>query len=436
MDFMYHMLLVFLAIQLGGFYTGWLLHIVVPIRRPMAYTIYTGVLLDCFWIIIHWILPEPNAFLQVLLYPAAYISGIFLYIEPAQRMRAILTQTILLCVPVFLCIGVGAALVSILEHTGGDVNDYVDMNGKYYILMSVLINVSACVINRGLAMLLRQVLLPANETRSLLWFLAIPLSQMVLVIRYSNAFFEGKGYAENLPSFVYAVFLSIVSDIACIFGYRKYRKLQLSSMKLREVEHQLQLQAVHYRDLQKDILTINQIRHDLKNQLQAACYLVEQGNAGEAREQLNLIDQQLSQKVGSRYCENLMVDAVLTEKASLCSEQGIQLQISALVPKQIAIENAYLCSAFSNLLDNAIAGTLKSDSPCGPIDLSSDIQGDYLKISCSNPSIQIKNQKKVNILQEHGLGLGILGNIAELGDGSFRWEWDKGIFHAVLILRK
>lgn len=433
---MYPILLAFLAAQPGGFCASWFVQNVVPMRRPIAYTLFMTALADAVWLTGIGILKSTNSYLFVIALPVIGFLGVLLYGDPAHRMRTALVQMIFWCVPTILSMAVGVVLLPAVERAGGQLSDFTEVQGKYYVYISLLLNIIIVFVLWGLSEFLSRLLRPVREQSNLFWLISVPMSQIALLTLYADSFFQRGAYYGEYPAFVVAAILCIAADAACIFGYRRYRVMEMATIKLREAESQMQLQAEHYRNLQEDILTVNQIRHDLKNQLQAACYLLEQGNAREVREQLDLIDLRLSEKVGSRYCENLMVDAVLTDKARLCREKGIRFQVSALVPEQIAMENAYLCSAFSNLLDNAIAGTLKSDSPAGPIDLSCDIQGDYLRITCKNPGRQQEKKRKTDLLREHGLGLGILEKIAEMGEGSFHLDQENGSFRAVLILRK
>ena len=428
--------LLLLAMQPGIFCTAWFLKDIVPIRKPLAYTMITSLLISIQWIVNNLLLQERNIFTDCFIYPIIYTAAIMGYVARPHWLRSVLAQAILFCGPVALSIGFGLIVPKIVMLTGGSTSDFYELQGKYYLPISVVINAASVMLLWGLSRILRALLRPIDESRSMLWFFFVPLSQVVLVIIYSNTFFLGNNYPGTIPAAIFAVLLCIVSDMACVFGYQKFRKVLLVNMQLRETEHQLQLQAEHYRNLQKDILVVNQIRHDLKNQLQAAYYLLEQGNPQEARQQLDLLENRLSQKVGSRFCENLMVDAVLTEKIQLCQEKGIQIQVSALVPQEVSVENAYLCSAFSNLLDNAIKGTLVSAAPSGPIDLSCDVRGDYLTISCCNPGKQPEEKKHTELLREHGLGLDILNKIAEMGNGHFYSDWENGIFRSVLILKK
>ena len=432
---MLNIILCVLALQPAIFCTGWFLKDVVRVRKPLTYTLLTSVLVNVGWVLNNLILPERNIFLEILMYPAIYFTCLMIYVDPAQRLRALLVQALYIYTPTVASLVMGMMILPIIRYTGADARDFLDMQGRYYPWISLLINTACVFFLWGESRILSLLLQPAKESRSLLWFLFIPLSQIVLVTMYGNFFFLGSQYSGELSSFIFAVLLCIASDIVCIIGFRKYSRLQKAARELEETRHQLQLQTDYYRNLQTDILRINNIRHDLKNQLQSALYLMKQGNTPEADRQLELLNRELCKKVGSRYSENLMVDAVLTEKARACEEKNIRLLISAPVPQQVRIESAYLCSAFSNLLDNAVEGTLHSGHPEGPIDLSCDIQGPYLTISCKNPGNQPREKKNTDLLRPHGLGLDILREISRKYDGSFHTDWKDGIFQANLILK-
>lgn len=203
--------------------------------------------------------------------------------------------------------------------------------------------------------------------------------------------------------------------------------------QVRLAEEQLEVQNGYYRQLQENILTVNQIRHDLTNQLQAAYVLMGQGEQQHVSRQLDQIKEQIRNRIGPRFCENLMVDAVLSEKARLCRERGIELDINAQLPAELPIENVYLCSAFANLLDNSINACRTEPKQ---IRMQAALQGDYLLIRCTNPSAPPDPGKgKSGLLRPHGLGLDILRKIAENYHGSLDTTYRDGIFAVDLILK-
>ena len=428
-------LLSFLILQPGLFCTAWFVHYAAEMRRPLFYSLLSLTVLDMFWILNNSVLDVPSMFINTIGYPICYILLPLFFAKPSIRVRAISVQILLATMPFLICMIADFLLHKFAEPMDLDLAAFYDPRTGSYMILSVVLNLINCLAMFGTVKFLGRILSNVQEEKHLLWFIMIPLSQLILITILTCLYFY-KDDPVNAPMLTgLAVLLCIGSDVACLFGFRKYKRMQHANRQMAEVQHQLSLQTEHYRDLQDDILKINEIRHDLKNQLQSALYLMKQGNTQEADSQLDLLNRALSQKVGSQYSENLMADAVLSEKARVCEEKNIQLLISAPIPQQTAIESAYLCSAFSNLLDNAIEGTLHSASPAGPIDLSCDIHGEYLTISCINPGNMPTAKKNRQLLRTHGLGLDILEEIAKKYNGRFHTEWNNGIFKADLTLK-
>lgn len=431
---MLYLTAIVLILSSAAFCMTYFIKIVVPIRKPLLYACLSVVIMDALWIANYVLYDGRQMVFSVLM----YLSSFFLLLavtDSHNRFRAVLVQMFFFLIPMVVSFVAGSMAMAVTKAKGIPSSEMVVVGGKYYLPMALVLNLAACFLEYGAARMLKVILGPSGG-KNLLWFLSIPVTQVILMTLFVNLAFDPTGFQGATACVVLGVVLNLASDAACVWGYRKYQKMQQVNSMLRETEHQLELQAEHFRNIQEDILAINEIRHDLKNQLQAAYYLLEQGNPQEVRQQLDVLDRQLSKKVGSRYCENLMVDAVLTEKAAVCREKHIDLKVSALVPQKASVENAYLCSAFSNLLDNSIRAVSRLKAPAGPIELHSDLQGDYLVIKCSNPSALPKTQREKTLMREHGLGLQILEQIARMGKGNFDISYESGIFTAVLVIKR
>ena len=431
---MLYLTAVLLLMSTTAFCMTYFIKIVVPVRKPLLYAFLSVGIMDSLWLANYVFYDGRQMIFSILMYLTSFLL-LLLFVYPRSRFRAVLVQMFLFLLPMIVSFVVGSMALAVAEAKKIPESEFLEVGGKYYLPMVLVLNFLTCFLEYGAARMLKTLLGPSGE-KNLLWFLSIPVTQVILMTLFVNLAFDPCGFQGATACVILGVVLNLASDGACIWGYRKYQKMQQTNQMLRDTEHQLELQAEHFRNLQKDILSVNEIRHDMKNQLQAAYYLLEQGNSQEVRQQLDFLDRELSKRVGSRYCENLMVDAVLTEKERICQNHQITLHISALVPQKTAIENAYLCSAFSNLLDNSIRAVSKLKDSAGPVELRSDIQGDYLVIHCSNPSAPPAAQKEQTILRQHGLGLQILDQIARIGSGNFETKYEDGIFTAVLVIKK
>lgn len=266
------------------------------------------------------------------------------------------------------------------------------------------------------------------------WMVVVPMAQVVMLICIYWSYWVTEMRGSMQTSFVLCVLVMLGSNIFYLVAYRRYIFSQEQTQKLRQAEAQIETQAAYYERMQESILRVNQLRHDLNNQLQAARYLLEQGQTDQVRSQLDLLGESIARKVGPRYCANLMVDAVLSEKAKLCREKGLTLEVSVLLPGEIGVSNAHLCSIFSNLLDNSIRAAEASGS-AEPIRVRSDVQRGYLVIHCENPALPPKKAKDNDPLRRHGLGLTILAQLARRYGGHMDAAYSDGHFTVDLLLR-
>lgn len=326
-------------------------------------------------------------------------------------------------------------MVPLLTAYGISETELIDPGRYGYAIMSWLANTISCgliyLCYRGLNMIrLKQKLSPW-----LLLLLAVPCSQYVLLNIALQWIAEGT-YTHSLFPVVAGVVFCVIADVGLMISVGKIRKSRQLETHIQLVQAQLDIQVDYYRDLQDSILSVNQIRHDLNNQLQAAYYLLDKGASEEVRRQLDVIRESLRNRVGPCYCANLVIDAVISNKAALCREKGIRIEITADLPSELPIENAHLCSLFSNLLDNAVQGAQESSATDKSITLRAGVYQSFLTVHCENSAVPPKRTRKnQELLRPHGLGLDILRQLAKRYNGNLTANWKDGIFEAVVSLR-
>ena len=88
-----------------------------------------------------------------------------------------------------------------------------------------------------------------------------------------------------------------------------------------------------------------------------------------------------------RYCQDPVVNAVLSMKESVMEQKGIQFQVKVDIPAKLPFEKVEICAIFGNVLDNAIEASPKGSA----IYISSRKAGDYLELLVSNPAPAMSN---------------------------------------------
>lgn len=414
----------------------WLILKSVPMRRPLLYFILCFGIQSSAWMVSNWFMPRMSAAFDIATFLAQlYLTG---WYAPKEHRRYAISSMLLYYAVMLLSELVALFVFMPVFHSIGIPMEVLsDPGDPHFAVMSILCTCVYIPLIYSASFLLKKVLKPNRISLWYLLLLPIPLSQTVLIIMSLRLITVSEQPGSAYIFVGAGTMLCIAADLCFLLCTSRIRKADIMQEQLKAVQNQLNTQVSYYHQMQENILSINRIRHDLNNQLQAAYYLMEQGKHDQVRQQLNLLQESIISRVGPRYSGNLMVDAVLSEKAKVCREKGIQLNISAVIPATLPIENVHLCSVFSNLLDNAIHGAAACASADREIEICSSIHGNYLAVQCRNTAADdTDSHKKTNdLLRKHGLGLEIMDYLAKQYDGSLETHYDDGIFCASILLR-
>ena len=215
-----------------------------------------------------------------------------------------------------------------------------------------------------------------------------------------------------------------------IIGEQDIRK-QNELVKANILREQLANQNSRKSELEEHINKADEAKaYILENVDKAAALLVSrQGEA--AHEQLQGIVDTIAVKY--MYSNNKIADALLSDKAKLCEEYGIELKCRLDFTDNMPIDNARLCIILSNLLDNAIRACRELKPDEGKehkpfISLKVNEQFGYLVIRQENSFNGIVENRRSEAYSEHGLGLEIIKSIADELKGELVTEHDNKVF--------
>lgn len=425
---------IFLALLPGTFFTYYYLTKAVPVKKPWLFTILLIAIQLSFWVTNNYIWEVSSVPFDLLTYLVS-IVGIGIFVNSAYWISAVVCYCGLVLSQYIVTILMILLLVPMFNACGISTEALTCLDSYWYALMTLICSLLCWPCMALVAKLGKRWGRPIGISPWLLTNLAVPISQIVLFnisIRLISAPDDFHGYTTAL---VFGVVCCIAADVVMIYGIYRYLKSRQMQDRIKLLQEQLELQQSYYRQMADNIRQINHIRHDLANQLQAAYQLLENGHSDHVRAQLDDLRQNLREKAGPSYCANLMVDAVLRDKARTCQELGIRLDAAVELPTALPINSSHLCSIFSNLLDNSIKGIQESGTTQPCIDIRASIYAGCLSIHCSNPATAQKKEMSHDPLRWHGLGLEILFHLANIYNGSLQTQLLDGTFQTVMILR-
>ena len=138
-----------------------------------------------------------------------------------------------------------------------------------------------------------------------------------------------------------------------------------------------------------------------------------------------------------RYCSIPVVNAVISEKNKEAEKYGIRLVTKIDIPDSAGITQHHLCSAFANMIDNAIRAergfTEKdSDKKIINVDAVSDSVSVYITVRNYVSGVEISREDDSSL---HGYGQQILGDIAQIYSGRFEKSEKNGEYTCTLVMQ-
>ena len=248
-----------------------------------------------------------------------------------------------------------------------------------------------------------------------------------------SAFFELINYQMHVTyTFPYifqmgTLFFLLTIGIIVAISFKDSVYIQKRQEELDFEKHLLELQTEEHREnsllLVKNEQLLSRQRHDLRHHLTAIQNL---SNDNKALQEYiaTLINNIPSGK--ERFCENNIVNSIISHYASLCDKNEIDFTAQLVVPETNSQStDSDLCVIFANLLENAVEACNRVDNEQKFIRLNSKIQYDLLIITMDNSfngEFTIYNNRFRSAKRnDYGIGLASIQSIAQksYGDATF-----------------
>lgn len=277
--------------------------------------------------------------------------------------------------------------------------------------------------------------------RAYLLYVIVPLYQLILIMIYYST-------CRNLENIeltigVILVVFSLIIDFSLIYLVGGMLRKEQVEKELTALYVQRQTEQQYYEMAVNNMSELKEIRKNYSGQLQILYKLLEKGeDAAELKDLLDSSSQKLRATSLKRYCENSIVNAILTIKCGDAEGKNIEMDCACHVPEKIGIEAIDLCSLFANLLDNAIEACEKSANVLKKaISIHAGIRGGYLTVKIVNSYSQPVVKEKGKILtskadsKNHGYGLKLIDDIVRKYEGNLQIDAEENIFTVVAQLK-
>lgn len=368
-----------------------------------------------------------NMILQNLLF---ILLAVFLSDDTLPRR---IVAPVLAIVVMQLAEMLGSALCSTLGGSMSDDGFYILMTDMWvYVICSLVVSLTFGVLIFITVIIWNRVL-KKDGSMAMAWFVLFPVSQMFLLWWGVNTVINLGGDSYYYTVFAALGLIGLFADVVMLVAVRKLMDSAAAKEKARFMEEQVARQQSYYERMLRDAEHTTKLRHDIRNQLQTAYILLDEGRETEARAQLDGINAGLS--ATEPVCQNTVVDAIMRDKSAACAEKNIALQCDISIDRDCPIGGVELCSVFANIMDNAINACVSGAVGEPYINIKASEQSGFLVVYCQNSSEPPKKKEKRTLASLHGWGLTILSDIAEKYEGRLETDAEEDSFAVTLWLK-
>lgn len=152
--------------------------------------------------------------------------------------------------------------------------------------------------------------------------------------------------------------------------------------KLEEQTMLAEINRSYYESMEQQHFAIRRLKHDLLNHLSVLSVLPQE----QREEYIQGLTREHTVGRPFKYCEDTVVNAVLSVKEEQMSRYGIRLQAEIQITDELPFEKADICALFANALDNAAQACRKLPPDQRRVSLKSKAQKGLFCLEVKNPA--------------------------------------------------
>lgn len=263
----------------------------------------------------------------------------------------------------------------------------------------------------------------SKSTKIMLSFGLLPLLYYLfdyLTVVYSHLLYNGSEIILEMLPFI----LCIAYLIFCVIYFKEYNEKYEIEQHIQLIELQRAQHQKEIANLQNTEYEIARIRHDMRHFLMNIKTCIENDSNATALNSINELITSIDQTTLQRFCENDLVNTVLSYYENRARKNGILYHTTIQIPKDLPCSDMDFTSILANGLENALHAVSQITEGKRYIDISLKMNGDKLLLSIKNPYAvipEIVDGIPITHAPGHGLGTSSIKSVSEKLNGNYQF---------------
>ncbi len=276
-----------------------------------------------------------------------------------------------------------------------------------------IVRVTLLVPNRG-----RKLLYNGKQLAQVIVTQLLACVLMMLIISTYPLYFSPKNYAIVLFGILFSSYLYLKIFYLNALDIHELHKTQNYTQ---ELERQVLYQMRHYRTFKEEVAHLKKLSHDYHSLMSVLEKLMRQSPKRETQEFVEGFIEEVRRvkPLNNKFSNNIVVDALLTETATLCEANAIRLEAQVYLDEKIQISSFVIVRIVSNLLRNAMDACEKVLPKERFICVKTTSKDDWTVFTVANSYDGHTEEKHGKLIstklnsQLHGYGLSIVAELVE-----------------------
>lgn len=271
------------------------------------------------------------------------------------------------------------------------------------------------------------------------WNIVAAISILLCGLLYGYFFYPTpivlRPQAMPLGIIILALMFAVYSFIYKVFSY--LGKIETNEQGLRL---QISVQKEQLSTVLDKIRSEQIFHHDLRHHANLIAKMIADKNDEEAFVYTRKLGSYVLNAASINYCENSLVNAILSVHSEEAKKKNITLNCKAVLPKNINIDEMEICVLLSNLLENAVMHCKSlEENKSAMVDISILQNKDQLCIKIQNSySMEFRQEEKNVSLAKRlmdGIGLQSVRTIVERKQGVMDITYNENTFTVFVGLK-
>lgn len=248
-------------------------------------------------------------------------------------------------------------------------------------------------------------------------------------------------YPQNIPVSIFLMITMLVSYIV-VLRYLdstnkqvdEYWKNVMFGSYIKGLESQNYL-------LKQSELNLKILRHDIRHYSMMIDSLIEQGEFDEIRNITGHINKVVNENKVDQYCENLIINTLLTQMVGQAKSFHIALHLDVMIPRKIPVNEYAFAMVLANLLENAVQNVKNAEPSKRYINGKIHCTEEYLLIDMENEcehELLFDSLTGLPISQKgkgHGLGMKSVQAFCDKLGGNIDCYCENNKFRIILFVK-